>query len=80
MDVLFVYLDREEGLNARDAHKLAKQLESKIIIPLPGPHGGEELQSFLKESGVSPEPLERFTFKKRDIEGKNGAIVVFQIA
>ena len=80
VDVLFVYLDEVEGLNAKDAHKLAKQLEPKIIIPLSGAKGSNELRAFLKESGVSPDPLEKFTFKKRDIEGRNGAIILLKTA
>lgn len=34
IDVLFIYLDEEAGLHARDAQKLVKQIEPHIIIPL----------------------------------------------
>lgn len=72
IDVLFVPIG--EGLSSAKAYKLAVSLEPKIIIPL-GEDG--ELKSFLKEAGVSaPEKLDKLTFKRKDIEGKEGEIML----
>ncbi len=80
IDVLFVYLDEEAGLHARDAQKLVKQIEPHIIIPLAGPKGKAEYAAFVKESGVTGAAVDRFTFKKRDIEMRNGDIIILESA
>ncbi len=78
IDVLFIYLDEESGLRARDAQKLVKQIEPHIIIPLAGPNGKAEFTAFVKESGVTVASVNRFTFKKRDIEMRNGDIIILE--
>ena len=76
-DVLFVPVG-EDGflLNPYDAHKLAVLLESKLIIPMD--YDEKSLPIFLKEAGAEKvEPVEKLTIKKKDIEGKQGEVVLF---
>jgi len=80
IDVLFICLDAENGLNAKDAQKLIKQVEPRITIPLAGPSGDTEYATFLKEVGVAGSPVDRFTFKKRDIETRNGDVITLEPA
>jgi len=72
IDILFVPVS--DDLPAEKAYKLAVTLESKLVIPL-----GEEadVKKFVKEAGESsPEKLEKLTLKKKDLEGKEGDIVL----
>lgn len=76
-DVLFVPVG-EDGflLNPYDAHKLAVSLEPKLIIPMD--YNEKSLPIFLKEAGAEKvEPVEKLTIKKKDIEGKQGEVVLF---
>ncbi len=41
-----------------------------------GKEAGRALKVFLKESGAEGTPLEKLTLKKKDLEGKEGEIVV----
>lgn len=64
-------------LAAKDASKLTTALEPKIIIPLYS--SMEALKQFLKEEGSSNgEAVEKLTIKKKDIEQKEGEIVVLK--
>jgi len=76
-DVLFIpVLDDNYLLNPYDAHKLAVSLEPKLIIPMD--YDEKSLPIFLKESGAEKiERVEKLTIKRKDIEGKNGEVVVF---
>jgi hypothetical protein len=72
IDILFVPVN--STLPADKAYKLAVSLEPKLIIPL-----GEEaeIKKFVKEAGESsPEKTEKLTLKKKDLEGKEGDIVL----
>ncbi len=81
VDVLFVPIGGEGVLAAANAYQLAVKLEPKIIIPM---HFGEvgnpqALKLFLKEGGEeSAEKLDKLTLKKKDLEGKEGDVVVLQ--
>ncbi len=76
-DVLFVSVGHDSFLlNPYDAHKLAVNLEPKLIIPMDYDEVG--LPLFLKEAGVENlEPVEKLTIKRKDIEGKLGEVVLF---
>ncbi len=64
-------------LSASDAYQLAISLESKIIIPMDYEEGSEALKKFLKEGGAQKiEPLDKLTVKAKDIENKEGEIVL----
>ncbi len=79
VDILFVPIGGEGVLTPSDAYKLAVSLEPKIIIPM---HYGDvgmsnALKLFLKEGGVEgAKAVDKLTIKKKDLEGKEGEIVV----
>ena len=75
IDILFVPIGGVGVLDAAHAYKLAVQLEPKIIIPMHYSDGAA-LKTFLKEGGQNPSALEKLTVKRKDIEGKEGEIVV----
>lgn len=79
VDILVAPIGGDGVLDAEEAYKLAVQLEPHIIIPVHhGDMGGKDaLKAFLKEGGEDkPETLEKLTLKKKDLEGKQGHIVV----
>jgi len=80
-DILFVPIGGDGVLNASEAYKTAVKREPKVIIPI---HYGEvgdknALKNFLKEGGQEDtKSVDKFTVKKKDIEGKEGDIVVLK--
>lgn len=78
VDILFTPIGGEDVLTPSDAYKLAVSIEPKLIIPM---HYGDEasgkaaLKTFLKE-GEGGEEMDRLTLKKKDLEGKEGDIIV----
>lgn len=61
-------------LSAKDAVAIGNNLEAKVIIPVG--YDEKTLPVFLKESGsVGVQPLEKLTVKKKDIDGKEGAVI-----
>lgn len=80
IDVLFVPVGGDGALEPVQAYKLAVSLEPKLIIPMHyGDIGGKDaLKVFLKEAGESPTPVAKLTLKKKDLEGKEGDIVVLE--
>lgn len=75
IDILFLPVS-EGTLSPSSAYKLAVSLEPKMIIPL----GSEsEVKAFVKESGAPKgEVLEKLTLKKKDLEGKEGEVVLLK--
>lgn len=76
VDILFVPVGAEGTLAPADAYKLAVKLEPKLIVPL---YFGDSaaLKAFLKEAGEeSQKPEDKLTLKKKDLEGKEGDVVV----
>lgn len=79
IDVLFVPIGGDGVLSASDAYKLSVKLEPKIVIPMHYGMNGDKnsLKTFFKESGEeSVKPIDKLTFKRKDIEGKEGEVVV----
>lgn len=76
IDILFIPLDGGGPLTPLEAYKLSLSLEARVIIPMDYEEGNDTLAKFIKESGEEPETTDKFTFKKKDIEGKEGAIVI----
>ncbi len=82
IDILFLPIGGEGVLDQATAYKLAVQLEPKAVIPM---HYGEvgtkdALKSFLKEAGAEDvKPIEKLTVKKKDLEGKEGEIIVLSV-
>lgn len=82
IDILFVPIGGEGLLSPDKAYKLCVELGPKIIIPLFAEAGdGKNLKAFLKESGAEAvKPVDKLTLKKKDLEGKDGEIIVLSAA
>lgn len=82
-DILFVPIGGDGVLNASEAHEVAIKRQPAIIIPI---HYGETglgdkdaLKKFLKEgSQEGTKAVDKLTVKKKDIETKEGEIVVLK--
>jgi len=75
-DVLFVSLAGPGG--ASGAYKLASALEPGLIIPMD--YDSASLKTFLKEAGEDKlEAIEKLVLKKKDLEGKEGDVVVLSV-
>ena len=81
IDILFVPIGGDGVLDPAVAHKLAVQFEPKLIIPC---HYGDvgvanALKTFLKEAGEEGvKPIDKLTIKKKDLEGKEGDVVILE--
>lgn len=79
IDILFVPIGGDGVLDPAISHKLAVQFEPKLIIPS---HYGDvgvanSLKIFLKEAGEEGvKPIDKLTIKKKDLEGKEGDVIV----
>lgn len=81
IDILFVPIGGGDVLDPASAYKLAVSLEPKAIIPMHYGQVGQKdaLKLFLKEGGdEKAEELEKLVVKKKDLEGKNGDIIVLK--
>ncbi len=80
IDILFVPIGGGDVLTASEGYKLSVSLGARLIIPMhygEGKVGTENLKTFLKEGGKgSVSPQEKLTIKKKDLEGKEGEIIV----
>lgn len=79
IDVLFAPIGGDGVLSASDANKLTVKLEPKVVIPMHYGMNGDKnsLKTFLKESGEeNSKAIDKFTFKKKDLDGKEGEVVV----
>jgi L-ascorbate metabolism protein UlaG (beta-lactamase superfamily) len=76
IDILFVPIG-SDTLDPASAYKLAVSLEPSVIIPMY--YTKATLEQFLKEGGEDKvEPLDKFVVKKKDLDGKEGEIVVLK--
>lgn len=72
-DILIIPLDGT--MSSKDNYKLAMSLEPMIIVPVD--YTDESLRSFIKEAGADkPEIVDKLTIKRKDLEGKDGTIVI----
>jgi len=76
IDILFVPIGGDGVLTPAEAYRLAVSLESKLIIPMH--YDDKTLKLFLKEGGVTDGAIEKLTVKKKDVEGKEGEIVILK--
>jgi len=75
VDILFVPVGGAGVLDHREAYKLAVQLGPKVVIPMH--YTQETLKAFLKEAGTEDVVAqEKYTVKKKDLDGKEGEVVV----
>jgi len=78
IDVLFIPVGGEEVLAPAEAQKLANKLEASLIIPMD--YDSDTLKQFLKEAGEEKtSAIDKLTIKKKDVEGKEGEIIVLKI-
>ena len=76
-DILFIPIGGGGLLDAKSAAKLASSLEPGIIIPMD--FDDSALKMFLKETGEEKaEVVDKLTFKSKDLEGKEGEVVVLK--
>jgi L-ascorbate metabolism protein UlaG (beta-lactamase superfamily) len=78
IDILFVPIGGDGVLDSAKAYKLAVSLQPKIIIPMHYGDIGEKdsLKVFLKEAGENQNPEPKLTLKKKDLDGKEGDVVL----
>lgn len=76
-DILFVPVGGKGLLDAKSAAKLASSLEANLVIPMD--YDKESLKVFLKEMGEEDaETVDKLTLKRKDLEGKEGEVVVLE--
>ena len=79
-DILFIPIGgTKEGeiLTPKSAAKLASSLEPKLIIPMD--YDAATLKSFLKETGEEKaEVVDKLTLKLKDVESKEGEVIVLK--
>lgn len=74
-DIFFVPIGNKGLLDVKQSAKLASSLEPKMIIPMD--YDNTSLKAFLKELGEEKaEVLDKLTIKRKDLEGKEGEVVV----
>ena len=84
VDILMIPVDGVYTLNAREAVKIVKQIEPRIIIPmhykLPGlTEKLDDVKDFLKEIGLNGQStVDKLTLKKKDLTGKEMEVVVMK--
>ena len=84
VDILLVPVGGTYTIDGQSGARLAKDVEPKFVIPMHYkiPNLNIPLadnSQFLKEMGArNAEPQEKFTIKKRDIEGLQGQVYVFR--
>jgi len=81
IDLLFVPVFGGNTLGPAGAAKVATTLAPKLIIPMYADMGGGKatLAQFLKESGgEGAETVEKLTLKKKDLDGKEGDVLVIK--
>ena len=76
-DILFIPVAGKDMLDAKASAKLASTLEPKMIIPMD--YDDASLKAFLKEMGEEKaEVVDKLTLKRKDLEGKDGEVVVLR--
>ena len=73
VDILFAPTDT---LEVQASYKLGVSLEPAVIIPMYDSKAS--LDAFIKEGGEKVEAIDKFVVKKKDLEGKEGDIVVLK--
>ncbi len=78
VDLLFVPIGGKGVFDAKEAYKVAMNLEPKLIVPMHFKDVKDEsLKAFLKEaSQTNAESVEKLTIKRKDVENKEGEIAV----
>ncbi len=80
-DILFIPVGGKDlgMVDTKDAAKIASMLEPKIVIPME--YDKDSLKAFLKEMGnENTEQVDKLTLKRKDLEGKEGEVVVLKVS
>ncbi len=78
VDILFVPISGGDLLSPADAEKLAVSMDAKLVIPLA--YDDKQLGIFKKEAGADGiVPIDKLTLKKKDLEGKEGEVVILEV-
>ena len=76
-DILFLPVGGKGLLDAKGAAKLASTLEPALVIPMD--YDAATLKAFLKEMGEEKaETVDKLTLKRKDLEGKEGEVMVLK--
>jgi len=76
-DIVFVPVGGKGLLDAKTSAKLVSTLEPKLIIPMD--YDDTTLKVFLKEMGEEKaEITEKLTLKRKDLDGKDGEVIVLK--
>ena len=76
-DILFIPIGDKDLLDAKASAKLASSLEPKMIIPMD--YDDASLKVFLKEIGEEKaEVVDKLTIRRKDLDGKEGEVVVLK--
>ena len=81
-DVLFLPVGGGSVFDASTAEKASLGFEPKLVIPMDygKDMGKDTLALYLKESGTDKvAPIEKLVLKKKDLDGKDGEIVVLDV-
>ncbi len=77
VDILFVPVEGGEGYSFREAASISVALEPKVIIPMN--YSEKTLPLFLREAGAEKvAPIEKLTVKRKDIDGKDGEVMLLE--
>jgi L-ascorbate metabolism protein UlaG (beta-lactamase superfamily) len=76
-DIIFIPVGGKGVLDAKMSAKLASSLEPKLIIPMD--YDDTSLKAFLKELGEEKaEVVDKLTLKRKDLENKEGEVIVLK--
>lgn len=83
IDILILPTGSNSVLTPKLASQIAHSIEPKIVIPSHYEISGlklpnEKLETFLKEYGAKPEPIEKLTIKKKDLVEEKTQVVVLE--
>jgi len=81
VDILFVPIGGEGVLTPAQAEKLSVTIEPHLVIPMhfEGMGAAGSLKQFLKEAGEEKSEMQdKLTIKKKDLEGKEGEVIVLR--
>lgn len=79
VDVVFIPIGDEGVFSPKEAYKIAMNLDAKVIIPMHFSSTKDELlKQFVKEAGSDCQIVDKLTIKKKDIESKEGEVIVLE--
>lgn len=85
IDILFIPTGGKTVLDAEQAVTITNQVEPSIVIPMHYAQKGLKLkldpvEQFLKEIGSKPDPIDKLTIKKGDLDGQQTKVVLINPA